>query len=176
MWRCGWGWARSTALLAGARLYAFAPKSFRSPGPSRLPASAKIPVYVTGELSVETKQRFFAGLPGFYRTFATREHALLCQARARRFWGIAAWPPEEEGLWYAFVNPGQIEHLEAGELCFGRTRLPAVTIVYQTPALAATDAPRKGASRSTLWLAFLDADARAAVLADLLLIARTCCR
>ena len=68
----------------------------------------KLPVYVSGVLSVDTRVRRFAALPGFYRTFATREHALLCQARPRRFGSVAAWPEEEQGLWYAFfrARPG----------------------------------------------------------------------
>ncbi len=65
------------------------------------------------------------------------------------------------------MNPGQIEHVEAGELCFGRTRLPAVTIVYQTPTVGRNGRTTQGSERTTLWLAFLDSDARAAVLADL---------
>ena len=81
--------------------------------PAALPAVAKIPVYVAGWLTVQNKARQFAGVPGFYRTFATREHALLCQVRPRRFGLLVAWPSEEEGLWYTFFKASEIGTVRA---------------------------------------------------------------
>lgn len=135
--------------------------------PARLPPSYKAPVYVTGWLSVQAKVRQFASLPGYYRTFATREHALLCQARPRRFWALATWPSEEEGLWYAFFSPTQVDQVDAGELAFGRRSLPALAIQYR-PAPTTDGKDGRHPARATLYLAFTAESERSIVLADLL--------
>ena len=81
----------------------------------QLAPAAKIAVlYATGTLGVQGRQLLFVELPGFYRTFATREHALLCRAQPRRWAAIVAWPEEEQGLWYAFFLPDQIMTIRAG--------------------------------------------------------------
>jgi hypothetical protein len=41
-------------------------------------------LYITGALSVEAKVRSFTALPGFYRSFATREHVLIGRVQPRR--------------------------------------------------------------------------------------------
>lgn len=132
-----------------------------------LPPADKLPVYVSGFLSVDTKVRRFSALPGFYRTFATREHALLCQARPRRFGALGTWPEEEQGLWYAFFYGRQVRSLQFGEITFDRAHFPGVKVEY------APDRPLDGKSkrrfqRVTLYLAFpQEADFHAA-LADLM--------
>jgi len=135
--------------------------------PARLPPTYKAPVYVTGWLSVQAKVRQFASVPGFYRTFATREHALLCQARLRRFWGLATWPSEEEGLWYGFFDAGQIDQVSAGMLTFGRQSLPALAIHYR-PAASTDGKDGRYPTRATLYLAFPAETERSRVLADLM--------
>lgn len=57
--------------------------------PSLLNPAHKLPIYATGLFSVENKYQRYTWLPGFYRTFATREHALLCQVAARKFLQVA---------------------------------------------------------------------------------------
>jgi hypothetical protein len=139
-----------------------------SPTPSAqtLPPAQKRPLYVTGELSVEQKARTFTALPGFYRTFATREHALLCRVRERRIWGVAAWPAEEVGLWYAFFTPQQIESIQPGEVKAGRQPLAGLSIIYRpTPQPSAR---RRQPALATLYLGFVSEEDRSAVLADLL--------
>lgn len=135
--------------------------------PEPLPPAGKLPVYVSGFLSVDTKVRRFAALPGFYRTFATREHALLCQARPRRFGVLGTWSEEEQGLWYAFFHARQVRSLQFGEITFDRARLPGVKVEY------APDRPLDGKSkrryqRVTLYLAFPQAADCHAALADLM--------
>lgn len=140
-----------------------------SPAPSAqiLPPTQKRPVYVTGELSVEQKARTFTVLPGFYRTFATREHALLCRVRERRIWGVATWPEEEVGLWYAFFTPQQIASIQPGEIKAGRQSLAGLSITYRAVSSHRSERRRQPAL-ATLYLAFANEADRAAVLADLL--------
>lgn len=133
-----------------------------------LPASAKLPVYVSGLLAVENKVRLFAGLPGFYRTFATREHALICQVRRRG--GPAGWPEEDVGLWYAFFRAGHVQSLRTGAVAFDRQRLPGFALDYTPPQPLGGKkgrSLRRGPQRLTLYVAFPHAADLHAALADL---------
>lgn len=131
--------------------------------PRPLPLSQKVPVYVTGDLSVQDRLRFFACLPGFYRTFATREHALLCQARSRRFLGIGAWPEEEVGLWYLFFQPDRIIGLRIVEIQFAEHSMPGLSITYRPTQVGKRPPPES----SVVHLAFVQPADRDLVLADL---------
>lgn len=145
---------------------AFQAQEIAWPLPHALSPGDKRPVYVTGALSVQEKMRPFTALSGFYRSFATREHALLCRVQERRVLGIATWPEEEVGLWYAFFTPQQIITIQPGTQTIGRRPLLALAVTYwPTPPLAAK--PRQTPA-TTLYLAFPNSDDHAAVLADLI--------
>ena len=96
-----------------------------------LDTSEKLPIYATGLLNVEGRYRHYTLLPGFYRTFATGEHAILCRLQERKWLGLATWPAEEIGMWYAFVYPSDMTKLSWGNLHFGATTYPAVAIEYR---------------------------------------------
>jgi len=110
---------------------AFHPLPWPSPQPKPLNVAQKIPLHATGLFSVETKAQRYTWLPGFYRTFATREHALLCQVADRKFLAVNRWPETEVGLWYVFFVPDDVQAIRWGELRFGKTVRPAVAITYQ---------------------------------------------
>ena len=137
-----------------------------TPSAQVLPPAQKRAVYVTGNLSVEQKVRAFTALPSFYRTFATREHSLLCRVRERRIGGIAGWPEEEVGLWYAFFTPQQIESIQPGGLKVGRQTLAGLSITYRPAPQQSTR--RRQPTLTTLYLGFVSEADRSAVLADLL--------
>ncbi len=111
----------------------------------------KVPVYATGLLGVEGRERPFTFLPGFYRTFATGEHAVLCRAAPRRWLGLGAWPPEEQGMWYAFVQPDAIVDLAWGEIKFGVTQVPAAAVTHRVET--SVRGGRTRVSHETLYLA-----------------------
>ena len=96
-----------------------------------LEPNEKLPVYATGLLNVEGRYQTYSALPGFYRTFATGEHAVLCLVQERRWLGLFTWPVEELGMWYAFVNPTEIEQLTWGTLHFGKVAQPALAVQYR---------------------------------------------
>jgi hypothetical protein len=123
---------------------------------------------VSGLLSVDTKVRRFAALPGFYRTFATREHALLCQARRRRFLGLATWPEDEEGLWYAFFYARQVRRLQTGQIAFDGAQFQGVMLEYQPDKPLDGKAWRRGPQHITLYIAFPQGADYQAALADLM--------
>lgn len=174
-WPGGWlaslGWLLGGAVLAMTvreqqrrHFSTFLPQMQPLPAPRPMPSAEKRSLYVTGMLSVEQKSRSFTALPGFYRTFATREHALLCQVQARSLLRFAAWPEEEIGLWYTFFMPDQILAIQPGVQRIGRQALPALALTVR-PAPSA--AKRRPAAAETLYLAFPDAGDFAAVCADL---------
>jgi hypothetical protein len=119
------------AVLRRRRFVAFSPAPPPAHDAATLRPQEKLPIYATGLLSVEGKTCRFTYLPGFYRTFATGEHAVLCRAAGRRWLLVGEWPPEELGMWYAFVQPDDIVSLAWGDLRFGVTRMPAVAVVYR---------------------------------------------
>lgn len=125
--------------------------------PAGLPLAAedKVQVFATGRFEVEGKAGFFVGLLAYWRTFATREHAVMAIVRRTRFLGLAATASAQIGMWYIFIAPDAIEELRAGELQFGGQRRPALRIVY------------RAAARETVHLAFDDAAALDRVWADL---------
>lgn len=108
----------------------FVPSIPPTVSPEALDPQDKIPIYVTGYFSVEGKSQRFTWLPGFFRTFATREHALMCQVAPRVSAGIGHWPEDELGLWYIFFQPEEIQELAWGNLHFGSRPEPAIAVTY----------------------------------------------
>ncbi len=99
--------------------------------PEPLSPNDKIAVYTTGHFSVEGQYRRFTYLPGYYRSFATREHAILCLARDRRFLRLGRWPVLDVGMWYIFCTERLIDQVRYGQLHFERESRPAVAIDYR---------------------------------------------
>ncbi len=99
--------------------------------PKPLSPNNKIAVYATGHFTVEGQYRRFTYLPGYYRSFATREHAVLCLARDRRFLGLGQWPVLDVGMWYIFCTERLINQVRYGQLHFERESRPAVAIDYR---------------------------------------------
>lgn len=131
----------------------------------RLDPNQKIPIHATGLFTVAEKYQRYTWLPGFYRTFATREHALLCQVQDRNFWRISHWRETELGLWYAFFMPADVEQVQWGELRFGRTIRPALAITYRLTK--PQKKRRNGAQVETLYLAVQNHEDGHTILADL---------
>lgn len=136
--------------------------------PVRLTPDDKIPLHVTGYFSVEGKWQRFTWLPGFYRVFATRERALLCQTQSTRFLRIAQWPGDEVGMWYIFFMPSDVENVRWGELHFGREPRSALAIEYRVTVPARSRLGREATVTETIYLAAQRAEDLTLVLADLL--------
>ena len=106
-------------------------QSLPNPLAEKLSVETLLPVYVTGALSVEGSHRRFTCLPGFYRTYATREHALLCLVRSRKLLRFLRWPEDEAGMWYAFLTAESIRSVTYGVLEFGREPMTAIAVDYE---------------------------------------------
>jgi hypothetical protein len=84
----------------------------------------------TGLFEVEGKAQRFTELPATYRSFSTREHALMAVVRpARRLAGLASWPEGEIGMWYIFVKSSELRQVQPGTLSFGRVQRPALRLL-----------------------------------------------
>jgi hypothetical protein len=144
--------------------------------PQRLPqisaqplaASVKIPIFVSGLVAVEHKERRFTWLPAFYRTFASREHALLCQVGERPALSLGQWAEGEPGLWYVFFTPEAIQAIHWGVLTFGRNRRQALAVQYSYLPPRKQENKPPAPVKETVYLAVLDEAAGHTILADLL--------
>lgn len=116
----------------------------------------KVKLRATGHFEVEGKERHFSELLAYFRTFATREHAVMAIVPPSRFLLLGSWPTQEVGMWYIFFRPKQILSLTPGTLRFGLRSRPALRVVYQT---------EKG--QETVYLSFDDPADHQRVWADL---------
>jgi hypothetical protein len=146
----------------------FVPIAIPSLNRAPLQPHEKLPIYATGLLSVEGREQYFSALPGFYRTFATGEHAVLCRAAERGWLGVLGWPPEEVGMWYTFLNPSDIDTLMWGQLNFGTTQLPALAVVYRLELPAGPRRKNAEVRQVTLYLAARATDDAQQLYVDLL--------
>jgi len=162
----------STSVLGGwaaRRLYVvFEPQlaSVAPPGQALQPED-KVAVRATGWFEVNGKICLCADLTAYWRTYASREHAVLAIQQRTRF--LAAGSPEEEiGMWYMFICPEAIAGIAPGHLRYGVCESPALRIMYrwQPPAAEGKRPPRP--FNATAYLAFEDATTREQVWADLL--------
>ena len=171
--------------LAGGRQYVhFRPEPAGQPAPAAAPISPaeKLIVRATGLFEVEGKAQRFTELPAFYRSFSTREHAIMAVlAPSRRLAGLANWPEDELGMWYIFVKSNELRQVQPGVLSFGRARRPALRLlVEQTlPDKNAVldawglqwgkDKSKLATRQQTIYLSFDGEAERARVMGDLLL-------
>lgn len=146
----------------------FAPLSLPVVKPAVLNLQAKVVIYATGLFSVENKYRRFTWLPGFYRTFATREHALLCQLRQPK-WGLFGQLPSENiGLWYIFFTPETVVKVDYGRLYFGRQDKIAIAVTYRITIPKRNRFQPEQIRNEVIYLAVETEQDAALILADLL--------
>lgn len=143
----GWlpgGWVVAALLLAlfllftGSSIYwrrqnflKFEEKPQPAVVPKPLPAEEKLPILASGYFSVEGKHASFVWLQGYFRTFPTREHALICLVQPGRFALLGKWPEKEVGMWYVFFKDEDIEDIRWGEIQFGSQRLPGLAVSHR---------------------------------------------
>jgi hypothetical protein len=162
-WLCGrWAACRNYMIFAGQP--AAAP-----PGHPLAPAD-KVPLQASGWFEVAGKRQFFASLPAFWRTFATREHAVMGLVRPGRFIVIGQVPDSDVGLWYIFFRPESLLELAPGRLAFDAESRLALRVTYQalTSGAPGPAERRRSARAATVYLSFDDESSLRRVWADLL--------
>ena len=153
----GQAWARR-------RLYVH----FRAGAPSSVPEGRtalrpqdKVLVRATGLFSVDGHEAAWTDLIAYYRTFASREHALMARRTPSRFLGFGERDPETLGMWYIFITPETLKSVTPGRLYFGRLPRPALHLDYRRRT-------RKGKVRpAAAYLSFESDVERETVWADL---------
>lgn len=168
-------WARGRSYV----LFRRRPLPLDPQGPHAMLSPAdKVPVRATGIFEVGEKTQPFTDLEGYFRSFQTREHAVMAKVPPSRLL-MAEWPKEDYGMWYIFFKNKELRRVEAGDLYFGAHRRPALrlrveqTLPYKPSPLEAwgvppKEKPKPKVRRQTVHLAFDDAEARNRVLANLL--------
>ena len=153
---------------AARRLYVtFEPQRQAVAPPGKaLPAEDKVRLWATGHFEVEGKARILVDLTAYWRTYASREHAVLAIQRRTRFL-LAHSPEEDVGMWYIFIRPDTVLGVTPGDLRFGARRSPALCVAYrhQPPAADGKRPPKPIVA--ALYLAFDDETTREQVWADL---------
>ena len=150
------------------------------PAAATLSSAHTVACHATGLFEVEDKQQRLSETPALFRTFATREHAVLVSSQPRaRLKGLLRPPEQMRGMWYAFFKPAGVQQIEPGALQFGRQQRPALrlriepnTPIPYTPSDAwgiVRKQPLPAAPRPhTLYLSFATPEERNRVWADLL--------
>jgi hypothetical protein len=154
----------------------FVPQGLPAPAGCALQPAAKIMVRATGRFEVEGKSHFFAHLLAYWRTFASREHAVMAIAHKTRFLGVGQVPDPNVGMWYIFWCPEKMVELAPGLVTFGNEERPGLCVRYNTPEISAFQRRqlpfwqrgRKFSRRETVYLSFDDETIRSQVWADLL--------
>lgn len=118
-------WARRRGYIE------FIPAIEAPPDGAPLLPTDKVPVRASGYFEVEGRRQFFVDLQAYFRTFATREHAIMAIVHISRWGGVATWPERELGMWYIFFLPQRIQGLSPGVIVQGQRWRPALHVRYQ---------------------------------------------
>lgn len=156
---------RSAASRAGYAHFTGQP-SLPPPAPLKMVPDDKEAAFVTGRFEVEGKQGYLADLTAYWRSFGSREHAVMAIQHASRFL-LGRLPSDQVGMWYIFFKPEEVVQVVAGTIAFGAAKRPGLRIVYWRTPPQDGKKPKKPV-REPVYLAFETQAARDRVWADLL--------
>ncbi len=146
----------------------FIPQEAPSITPQALPPTAKLPIFASGFFGVEGKFQHFTWLQGFWRTFATREHAVICLVPPSQYMWVGQWPHHEVGMWYCFFKPHHIQEIHWGQVQYADQSLPAIAVDYRIRIPARHRFQRDRDVVERIVLAVPEPGHAAQILADLL--------
>ncbi|HRJ43742.1 MAG: hypothetical protein KJZ86_03460 [Caldilineaceae bacterium] len=136
--------------------------------PAILPSSAKLSVWASGYFGVENRHQHFAWLQGFFRTFPSREHAVICLSQPTSFLGVGRSAKNQHGMWYCFFKPDAIVEIGWGEIRFGRESLPGLRVAHTVRMPRRNWFQPEQDMRKFTYLACTKSEDALAILADLL--------
>ncbi|MEA3336874.1 MAG: hypothetical protein U9R25_13250 [Chloroflexota bacterium] len=102
-----------------------------NPNGDTLDPSDKQLLRVTGLFEVEGKKEKFTELLAYFRSFETREHALMAIVPPSSVLLFGNWPDHEIGMWYIFFKNSELRRIEPGMLIFGTSQRPALRIAVE---------------------------------------------
>jgi hypothetical protein len=82
-----------------------------------IPDDEKMPVIATGTFSVQNREKYVLRRPADYWRLPVGDHAIMVEHRPGRYL-------------YQFIQPGTLEHIEPGLICFGRKPCRALAITF----------------------------------------------
>jgi len=155
------------AWAARAGYVVFTPQPhLAAPASRQMAPEAKEAHFATGRFEVAEKHGYLADLTAYWRSFGTREHAVMAIQHASRFF-LGGLPADQTGMWYIFFRPEDIEEVTPGVVAFGASRRPGLRVAYRRLPPEDAKKPRKPA-REITYLAFESEAGRERVWADLI--------
>ena len=142
-----------------------------APQGAALDPTDKVLIRATGAFEVSGKTHLFADLLAYWRTYASREHAVMAIVHDTRYLLIGGMPEENLGMWYIFFKPETIQAITPGRLAFGAVDAPALRLAYMHTPHAPQDRKRRRPPKSVrrdMYLSFGDEEDRRRIWADLL--------
>jgi hypothetical protein len=88
----------------------------------------KLLLRATGLFEVEGKEERFTDLRAYFRSFQTREHAVMAIVPPSKILMVGGWPDSQVGMWYIFFKGQEIQRIQPGQLSFGWQSRPALRI------------------------------------------------
>ena len=135
--------------------------------PQPLAPSDSVPIHASGYFTVEEKSERFTWLQGYFRTFATREHAVICLVQPKRFL-LAEWPEKDVGMWYVFFFPKAVRNIRYGTVSYGRMTQTCLAIEHEILIPKRGRFSRERIVQETVFLASPTEEDTRRILADLL--------
>ena len=135
--------------------------------PQPLAPKDSVPIHASGYFSVEEKSERFTWLQGYFRTFATREHAVICLVQPKRFL-LAEWPEKDVGMWYVFFFAKSVRSVRYGMVSYGRVTQTCLAIEHEILIPKKGRFSRERTVQETVLLASPTEEDTRRILADLL--------
>ena len=135
--------------------------------PQPLAPKDSVPIHASGYFTVEEKSERFTWLQGYFRTFATREHAVICLVQPKRFL-LAEWPEKDVGMWYVFFFPKSVRAVRYGTVNYGRNTQTCLAIEHEILIPKRGRFSRERTVQETVLLASPTEEDTRRILADLL--------
>jgi hypothetical protein len=151
----------------------------RNPHPIQLNPHDKLPVRATGQFEVEGKEQTFTELQAYFRSFQTREHAVMAIVPPSRLLLIGQWPAADIGMWYIFFKSEELRDIAIGDTCFGRRLRPALRLAVEQKlppksspleawGVVRSDKPKPKLRQQVIYMSFDRVEDRDRVRANLL--------
>jgi len=135
--------------------------------PQPLAPKDSVPIHASGYFTVEEKSERFTWLQGYFRTFATREHAVICLVQPKRFL-LAEWPEKDVGMWYVFFFPKSVRNVRYGMVSYGNMTQTCLAIEHAILIPKKGRFSRERTVQETILLASQTEEDTRRILADLL--------
>ncbi len=85
----------------------------------------------SGHFHVEGMEDDWTDLIAFYRTFETREHAIMARRTPTRFLRVGQVNPETLGMWYLFISPADLLEVTPGRIYYGEEGKPGLRLRWR---------------------------------------------